>query len=90
MGNAKYYVDEILEGNEVEKVLNKPVQEGSVYDFNWEKSVWDAAKDVHAAAKKLWDLMAFAPDKYFHDECQDALNAFSKWYQDFLKVKEVE
>jgi len=88
----KQAVSAILDGADVKSVLDKPgvISEATAYDQAWEKKTWDAAKNVFSACNKLWDQMAFAPDKYYHDECQDALNAFSAWYQKFLKVKEVE
>ena len=93
MLDNKQAVSEILDGADVQQVLSKPgiVNEAqTAYDQAWEKRVWDAAKSVFGACNKLWDEMAFAPEKYYHKECQDALNAFSAWYQKFLKVKEVE
>ena len=79
------YVDKILKGVPVKEALKV---EETAYDRDWEQSVWKAAKEVFAADKKLWDLMVFAPDQYKTDDLQDVLNAFSKWYQHFLKVKE--
>lgn len=81
--DSKIATDRILEGADIKSALS----EESVYDEKWEKQVWDAAKNVFAADKKLWDLMSFAPEKYNGVALQDALNAFSKWYQDFLAVK---
>lgn len=84
-------VQEILDGADVRLVLNKPgLTEATAYDASWLEDVHKAAGNVFGADKKLWDLMAFAPDKYFHDELQDALNAYSAWYQKFLKVKKEE
>lgn len=87
----KNVVQEILDGADVRKVLNKPgLTEAQAYDASWLEDVHKAAANVFGADKKLWDLMAFAPDKYFRDDLQDALNAFSKWYQNFLRVKKEE
>ena len=81
--DKKTLTDRILEGADIKTTLT----EETAYDEAWEKKVWDASKDIFSADKKLWDLMAFAPDKYYTDELQDALNAFNSWYQKFLKVK---
>ena len=82
-------VDKILDGVAIQEALNKPVvNEGTVYDEKWEQDVHKAAKDVFASCKKLWDLMVFAPEKYYHKECQDALNAYSAWYQKFVSMRE--
>lgn len=76
-------IDKILEGADIKTTLTEEM----AYDEAWEKKVWDVSKDIFSADKKLWDLVAFAPDKYNTDELQDALNAFNSWYQKFLKVK---
>ena len=81
--DKKTLIDRILEGANIKTTLTEEM----VYDEAWEKKVWDVSKDIFSADKKLWDLMAFAPEKYNRDALQDALNAFSKWYQDFLTVK---
>ena len=83
-------VDRILEGENVKHVLSASINEETAYDAQWLENVHKAAAETFGADKKLWDLMAFAPDKYYKDELQDALNAFSAWYQKFLKVKKEE
>ena len=88
--DEKRIVDKILSGVPVNEALGNEApgnETSSVYDKKWEKDVWDAAKSLFGAEKKLWDLMAFAPDKYDPDTLQDALNAFNKWYHYFFSVK---
>lgn len=86
-------IEEILDGVDVRKVLEKPglseaVQfDKTAYDNDWLESVHKEAAKVFGADSKLWDLMAFAPREYFRDELQDALNAYSVWYQKFIKIK---
>jgi hypothetical protein len=87
---ANNLVDKILNGENIRSVCSNSGLVEKAYDEKWEQDTHNAAKNVFAACNKLWDLMAFAPDKYFHDDCQDALNAYSRWYQNFLKVKDGE
>ena len=85
----KTAVDAILTGMEIKEAIS--LEETPIgYDAEWEEKVHKKAAELFGKQKELWDLMAFAPEKYNRDALQDALNAFSKWYQDFLAVKKGE
>ena len=78
-------VSAILEGKSIKEVLAVDSAETS-FDEKWLKQVQDAADLLFKDAHRLWDLFQFAPEELYKSDCQDALNAYYKWYKKFLKT----